>query len=168
MNTAKTISLTIAGIIAIVISLLIIQLLTKKLRQKAILEGRFKPSYAIWFSFLFIAASIVMSKSMGILNEAIDNIFKIELSGQVINILKTGSLLIGFGAVWLLIWYYIAGFLSVTIVGKRIAATEMDADNYAYFLIKGVLLVGFILILSTIFETVLRAFIPNVQLPFYH
>jgi hypothetical protein len=168
MNTNKTLILTLAGIIAIAITLLIIQLLTKKVQQKSALEGRFKISYGIWFCTLFIAASITMQKAIFILNEALDNIYKLNPTGQFANILKTASLLLGFGAVWLLIWYLVTNILSIVIVGKRLDGNEMEADNYTYFLIKGILLIGFILILSPIFDEVLRAFIPNIQMPFYH
>jgi hypothetical protein len=168
MNTNKTLCLTLAGIIAIAITLLIIQLLTKKVRQKATAEGRYKISFAIWFCALFICASIIMQKVMFILNEALDNIYKLNSTAQFTNILKTGSLLLGFGATWLVIWYSVTNILSIVIVGKRLDGIEMEADNNGYFLIKGILLIGFILILSPIFEDVLRAFIPNIETPFYH
>ena len=74
MNTSKTITLTIAGLIAIAIVLLIIQLLLKKLKSKSEIDGRLKLSYGIWFVTLCIAGSSVNLKTISVLSEAIDNI----------------------------------------------------------------------------------------------
>lgn len=168
MNTSKTIALTIAGLIAIAIVLLIIQLLLKKLKQKSELNSKLKLSYGIWFATLFIAAVLVTVKSITVLSEAIDNIYKMNPTNAIIETAKAASLFIGLSAVWFLVWYFIANLLSILITGNRKEVNEMEADNYAYFLIKGVLIIGFILCLSPIFETLLRAFMPSVQLPFYH
>ena len=168
MNTSKTIALTIAGLIAIAIVLLIIQLLLKKLKQKSELNSKLKLSYGIWFATLFIAAVLVTVKSITVLSEAIDNIYKMNSTNAIIETTKAASLFIGLSAVWFLVWYFIANLLSILITGNRNEVNEMEADNYAYFLIKGVLIIGFILCLSPIFETLLRAFMPSVQLPFYH
>ena len=168
MNTSKTIALIIAGLIAIAIVLLIIQLLLKKLKQKSELDGKLKLSYGIWFATLFIAAVLVTVKTMTILSEAIDNIYKMNATNAIVETSKAASLFIGLSAVWFLVWYFIANLLSTLITGNRNEVNEMEADNYAYFLIKGVLIIGFILCLSPIFETLLRAFMPSVQLPFYH
>ena len=105
---------------------------------------------------------------MTLLSEAIDNIYKMNATNAFIETSKTASLFIGLSAVWFLICYFIANLLSTVITGNRNAVNEMEADSYAYFLIKGALVIGFILCLSPIFETLLRAFMPNVQLPFYH
>ena len=45
---------------------------------------------------------------------------------------------------------------------------EMESDNYSYFLIKGILLIGLILSFMPVYEIILSAFIPSVQIPFYH
>ena len=77
-------------------------------------------------------------------------------------------LLSGLGVVWFVVWFYIANLLAVIIVGKRIDSNEMEADNRSYFLIKGFLVIGFMLCLLPIFETLLRVFMPSVEIPFYH
>ncbi len=168
MNTSKTITLTVSAIIAIAIMLLIIQLLLRKLKAKSEQEGRLKNSYGVWFATLFIAASITTGKAINMLSEAIDNIYKSFATNIIGEVAKTASLFIGLSAVWLIIWYFVANLLSVTIVGKRSDQYEIEIDNVSYFLIKGVLLIGFIFCLLPIFEILLRSFMPNVQIPFYH
>ena len=168
MNISKTITLAIAGLVAIAIVLLIIQLLLKKLKLKSEIDGRLKLSYAIWFVTLFIAASIVNSKTISILSEAMDNIYKMNPPNILGESIKAISLFIGLGAVWFVIGVYIANLLVVIIVGKRRDSNEMEADNCSYFLIKGFLVIGFVLCLLPTFEILLRTFITSVQLPFYH
>ena len=168
MNTSKTIVLTISAIIAIAIMLLIIQLLLRKLKSKSEQEGRLKNSFSLWFTTLFIAASITTGKTVTVLSEAIDNIYKNVSTNIIGEVAKTASLFIGLTAVWFVVWYIVANLLSVTIVGKRKEQNEIEADNISYFLIKGIIIIGFLFCLSPVFETILRVFMPNVQIPFYH
>jgi hypothetical protein len=168
MNTSKTTALIITGLITIAIVLFIIQLLLRKLRRRSELNNKLKLSYGIWFSALFIAAVLVTAKSIVVLVESIDNVYKINFINPVAEIAKATSLFTGLSAVWFLIWYFIANLLSVLITGNRNEVNEMEADNYVYFLIKGILFIGYILCLLPIFETLLRAFMPSVELPFYH
>lgn len=168
MNTPKTISLAIAGLIAIVISLLVIQLLLKKSKSKSETDGKLKTSYGIWFITLFVAISIVNYKMISILSEAIDNIYKMNTSNIIKETAKATSLFIGLGAVWFVVWFYIANVFAIIIVGKRTEVKEMESDNHSYFLVKGILVIGFILSLLPIFETFLKLFMPSVDMPFYH
>lgn len=168
MNTTKSITLAISAIIAIVIMLLIIQLLTRKLKAKSQYEGRLKYSYGIWFSALFISAAFITERMIFSLAEAIDNIQKYISANILGEVAKTASLFIGLSGIWFIIWYYIANMLSVTVVGIRKSQNEIDIDNITYFIIKGVLIFGFIYCLSPVFEIILRTFMPTIQIPFYH
>jgi len=168
MNTSKTVTLTIVGIVAIIILLLMIQLLLRKLKTKSEQEGKVKQSYGVWFSTLFIAATITMGRTITILGEAFDNIYKNITTNIIGEVAKTASLFIGLSSFWFLVWYFVANLLSVTFLGNRKDQNEIESDNVSYFLIKGVLLIGFILCLLPVFEIILRAFMPNVQIPFYH
>lgn len=168
MNTSKTVILTIVTLVAIVVILLTIQLLLRKLKMKSELEGRLKNSYGIWFATQFVAASITMEKTITILGEAIDNIYKNISTNIYLEITKTASLFIGLSVLWFVVWYFVANLLSVTILGNRKDQNEMEADNTSYFLIKGVMIIGFLYCLLPVFETILRYFMPNVQIPFYH
>ena len=104
MNTSKTIALIIAGLVTIAIVLLIIQLLLKKLKQKSELNGKLKLSYGIWFATLFIAAVLVTVKTITVLSEAIDNIYKMNAANAIVETSKAASLFIGVSAVWFLVW----------------------------------------------------------------
>lgn len=168
MNTSKTVALTIVGIVAFVIMLLVIQLLLRKLKAKSEQEGRLKKSYGVWFVTVFTAASITMGRTITILGEAIDNIYKNISTNIFGEVAKTASLFIGLSALWFLAWYFVANLLSVSILGNRKDQNEIEANNVSYFLIKGVLIIGFIFCLLPVFEIILRTFMPNVQIPFYH
>ena len=119
MNPSKTTALIIAGMVAIGIVLLIIQLLLKKLKQKSELDGKLKLSYGIWFATLFIAAALVTVKTMTILSEAIDNIYKMNATNAIVETSKASSLFIGLSAVWFLVWYFIANLLYTLNTGNR-------------------------------------------------
>lgn len=168
MYTSKTIILTFSGIISIAIMLLIIQILLKKIKSKTEDDGRLKKSFGIWFTSLFLASSFTSTTAIIILIEAIDYIYKNEVSNIIGEVAKTVSLFIGLSAAWFLIWYFVASLLSVTILGKRKDQNEMDTDNVSYFLIKGALVIGFTICLLPVFEIILRTFMPNVEIPFYH
>jgi hypothetical protein len=168
MNTSKTIALTISAIIAIVIMLFIIQLLIRKLKPKSEQDGKLKSSYGVWFACLFMGALIVTGETINLLSIAFDNIYKNTPNNLFGQIVKTASLFIGLSALWFLLWYVISNLLSVTIVGKRKNENEIEANNVSYFLIKGILIIGFIFCLSSVFEIILRNFMPSIQIPFYH
>lgn len=168
MNTSKTIALTISAIIAVAIMLFIIQLLLRKLKPKSEQEDKLNTSYGIWFSSLFIGASIVIGEAISLLSIALDNIYKNTSQNLLIEIVKTTSLFIGISVLWFLLWYFMSNLLSVTIVGKRKSQNEVEVNNISYFLIKGILIIGFIFCLSSVFEIILRNLIPSIQIPFYH
>jgi len=137
MNTSKSIELLVAALVLIAINLLIIQLLLKKLHQKSETDGKLKLSYGTWFTTMFIAAILIGGKTIIILSESIDNIYKINAINSLLQTFKAGSLYIGLSIIWFIIWYYIANMLSILITGKRNELNEMEADNYVFFLIKG-------------------------------
>jgi len=168
MNTSKTIALTTSAVIAIAIMLFIIQLLVRKLKLKSEQDGKLKTSYGVWFACLSIEALIVTGETINLLSTAFDNIYKNISNNLLGQLVKTGSLFIGLCALWFLLWYFIGNLLSVTIVGKRKNENEIEANNVSYFLIKGILIIGFIFCLSPVFEIILRNFIPSIQIPFYH
>ena len=168
MNTSKTIALTLSALVALSVMLLLIQLLTRKLKIIAIQDGRFRNAYGVWVGLLLGGATISVYGTMNILTEAIDRIYKIGLANTAGEVVKTASLFIGFSGGWFLGWYFIAGVLSITMLGNRKDTAEMELNNVSFFLIKGIVLVALILCLSTAFEDLLRIFMPDVATPFYH
>jgi len=168
MNTSKIITLAIASLVSISIMLMVVQLLILKLKPKSETDGKIKLSYGIWFSSLFISATIITSKAILVLSEALDNIYKFNLQNTVLESAKITSFYIGSAMVWFVAWVYIASFLTKIICGKRINANEIEADNCAYFLIRGMMLIGLIFCSMLVFEIMIRLFIPSIEIPFYH
>lgn len=168
MSISRSITLTTISIIALVVILLVLQLILYKVKRKGDDQGKLKSSYGVWFVSLFVAGVINMVKAFTVLSEAIDIIYKTNLTNKVWEVAKTASLFIGLSAMWFLIWLYVSNLLSIPILGKRKDQNEIDVNNVSYFLIKGILIIGFIVCLIPAFETILRNFMPSVQLPFYH
>ena len=168
MNIEKNFTLTLIGIVAISISITIIQFLLRKEKKKSEIDGKIKISFGIWFSSILLGATIINLKTITILNEALDYIYKVNSNELQIEIAKISSIYIGLSAIWLLIWFFIVKVFSVIFVGKRNDENEMENDNYVYFIIKGIMLICFLLGLLPIFENLLRAFLPNIEIPFYH
>ena len=168
MNTSKTVILTIAVLIALAILIMILQILSRKVKNKNSEDGKMKNSYGVWFATLFLSGSLIMERVIFIFSETIDNVYKISSSNNLFESFKMGSLFIGSGVVWLLLWYFIVNILAIIIMGKRNDVKEIETDNYSYFLVRGILLIGFTICLLSVFEIILRGFMPSVQIPFYH
>ena len=168
MNASKTITLAIAGLLAVAFSLFLVQLIVRKVKSRSEDDGKLKLSYGIWFSTLLLAISLVQAKTMEVLGEAIDQIYKIDNAIVQKESAKSIALFIGLGAAWFILWLFISNLLAVVFVGKRKALKELEGDNWSYFLIKGVMTIGFIICLQPVFESLLRTFMPSIGLPFYH
>ena len=78
MNIEKNFTLTLIGIVAIAISITIIQFLLRKEKNKSEIDGKIKISFGIWFSSILLGATIINLKTITILNEALDNIYKVN------------------------------------------------------------------------------------------
>lgn len=167
MNT-KLIILLISSLATISVMIFIIQFLMRKARNRISVEGKFKISFGILFTTLFLAAAIIASRSISIFAEAVDNLNKISPEKLIGESAKTGLLFIGLTGLWFFVWYYTIKILSVYITGKRNDEKEFETDNYPFFLIRGAMMIGFNLCLLPVFEIIVRAFMPNIQMPFYH
>ncbi len=167
MDTTKIITLTAIGIIAFAISLTVTQLLIRKEKSKSEREGKILLAYGILFSSWVVSFSILNFKTLSILNEFSDTIYKVNTGNPLLEIVKTSVLLIGLTNTWLVLWYYIAKALSLLFTGKRKDATEIESNNYVYFILKGVVFIGFVYSLMPVFEEVLRTFFPNIEVPYY-
>ena len=168
MNITKTITLTIAGILMIAMLLSIIQLLLRKLKTDAETDFKWKSSYGIWFTGLFAAATIIISRTIVFLSEAIDNIIKIGSPHQFLEITQISSLYIGLSIAWYLLWYYIAKVFAVIVMGRKNELEEMGLNNVHYFLIRATIFIGIIFSFSFILDLLFRFFMPNIPVPFYH
>lgn len=167
MDITKTITLTSIGIIAFAISLTITQLLIRKEKSKSERDGKILLAYGFLFSSWVICFSLLNFKTLSILNEIVDTIYKVNTLNPLIEIIKTSILFIGLTNTWLILWYYTTKTFSVLFTGKRNDVNEVESDNYVYFVLKGIVFIGFVYSLMPIFEMILRTFFPNIELPYY-
>lgn len=168
MDTTKIITLTIIGIVSMVISLTVTQLLLRKEKSKSESEGKIRLAYGILFFTWVVVFSLLNFKSLSILNEYIDTIFKINGNNSLVDILKTSVIFIGLTNVWLILWHFITKVFTVLFAENRNEANEIENNHYTFFIMKGIVFVGFIYCLMPVFETILRIFLPTIQSPFYH
>ncbi len=168
MNLLKSITISSFIVISFAVLFLIIYLLIKKFKSKINSDGKLKISYGVWYAAIFLAGSNVISSTTNVAFEALDNLIKIQPAKITLEILKAMSLIIGIGFIWLLLWFFVVKFLTKLIPFKNDENEEMEDDNFGYFIIKGVLLIGIIFSLSSVLILILRSLIPNIEIPFYH
>ncbi len=165
MNISQTLTLFITGLISIALLLLALQIKFSKISQNGD-DGKLKSSFSIWVGAIFIASSLMISKMLTNLNDAL-NIYK-SFDSSIISTLKTSSIFLGLSAIWMVILIFIIKILSTLIFEDRKEKQEMENDNYSYFILKSLLLVGSTFALIPAFENLLKLFLPIIQTPFYH
>lgn len=167
MDTTKIITLTVIGIIAIAISLTITQLFLRKAKSKLENEEKINLAYGILFLGWVISFSLLNVKSISIMSEYVDTVFKTNSANHLAEISKTSVLFIGLTNFWLILWYLITKAFSILIAGKRTDVNEIENNHYTYFLMKGVVFIGFVYCLMPVFEMLLRTFLPTIEIPYY-
>lgn len=167
METTKTITLLCTGVIAVTISLTLTRLLIRKEKISSEKEGKIILSYGILFTSWVLGFSLLNLKTISVLNEYFDMVYKVYSSNHLIEISKTGILFIGLTNLWLVFWHYVTKVLSLLFLGRRDSQNEMESNNYVYFLVNGTIFISFIYILMPIFENALRTFFPELEIPFY-
>lgn len=165
MNTSQTITLFASGLISIALLLFALQMKFSK-STKNNEDGKLKISFSIWAGTIFLASSITLEKMLSILTDAI-NIYK-GFDSPIISTLKTTSIFVGLSAIWIVILIFIINFLSNLIFENRKEKQEMENDNYSYFILKSLMLLGSTFALLPAFESLLKIFLPIIQTPFYH
>jgi len=167
MDTTKIITLTVIGIIAIAISLTITQLFLRKAKTKSETEGKINLAYGILFLGWVISFSLLNVKSISIMSEYIDTVYKTNSANHLAEIATTSVLFIGLTNIWLILWYFITQAFSLLIAGKRTDTNEIENNHYTYFLMKGIVFIGYVYCLMPVFEMLLRTFLPNIEIPYY-
>ena len=168
MNSSKLIIPALATIVAIMILLFILKVLSRKTNIKNTETGHYKSSFTVWFATLFLSGAIILYKAMNILGECIDIHYKNNPLNALMESIKSGSLYVGLSISWFLLWYYVSNTLSSLSFGKRSLIKEIESDNFNYFLIRGLILIGLIVCLIPLFDIIGRNFMPSVPTPFYH
>lgn len=167
MDTTKIITLSVIGIIAIAVSLTITQLFLRTAKLKSEKEGKINLAYGILFLGWVISFSLLNVKSISIMSEYVDTVFKTNSANHLAEISKTSVLFIGLTNFWLILWYLITKAFSILIAGKRTDVNEIENNHYTYFLMKGIAFIGFVYCLMPVFEMLLRTFLPTIEIPYY-
>lgn len=168
MKIESSIIVIISGIFAFALALLLIQYFVKELRKKASTSETLNISFGLWFGSLLLSIILLLSKALSVMNDAINVLISFPKDGLYIEIIKSGSIFIGLAFLWFIISFYINKIFSRLIFSLSSDDVEMEQNNISYFLIKGIMIIVFILILLPTFETLLRGFILSVDTPIYH
>lgn len=168
MKIESSIIVIISGIFAFALALLLIQYFVKELRKKASTSETLNISFGLWFGSLLLSITLLLSKALSVMNDAIDVLISFPKDGMYFEIIKSGSIFIGLAFIWFVVSFFIIKIFSRLIFSSSIDEIEMEQNNSTYFLIKGILFITFILLLLPIFETLLRCFILSVDTPIYH
>jgi len=168
MNLLKLITISVSVTLTFLLLVFIIYFLTRKFKSKLNNDGRLKISYGIWYGALFLSGADIISTVINAVIEIIDNLIKINPTGFNLQLVKSISLIIGIGFIWFILWFFVVQFMTIALRLKTDEHQEMEDDNFSYFLIKSSILVGIIFSLSSLLMVILRAVIPNVEIPFYH
>jgi hypothetical protein len=167
METTKITTLTVIGVIAMAISLTVTQIFLRKAKSKSENDGKINLAYSVLFLCWVISFSLINMKSISILSECIDTIYKSDSANYSAEIAKTSVLFIGLTNFWLILLYFITQACSLIIAGQRTDLNEIQNNHYTYFLMKGIVLIGFIYCLLPVIEMLFRAFLPNIDIPYY-
>jgi len=168
MNSIKLITISSTVTLSFILLLFVIHLLTKGFKSKLNNKGRLKISFAIWYAALFLSGSSIISDIVNAVLEVIDNLININPTNLNVQLIKSGSLIIGVGFVWYFVWYFVVKFSVKVAQFKSDEHQEMEDDNFTYFIVKSAMLIGLIFSLSAILTLILRTLIPNIDMPFYH
>jgi hypothetical protein len=167
MDTNKILTLSVVGVLALATSLTITQIFLRKIKSVSEADGKIKSAYAILFLTWMSGFTMLNSKIMTILSEYIDAISKTNPPNPLPEIAKTASIFIGMGSVWLIILHFSTKVFSTLFAGKRNTLIEVENNHFAYFLMRGLIFLGFAYILLPVFEILLRSFLPTFDFPFY-
>lgn len=168
MNTLKLIAISCSIILILILLFGICYLLTKKFKARINTDGKVKLSFSIWFGAIFLAGANIVNLTLNMVFEIIDNLIKIQSNDFSLELIKGIFSVIGVGFVWFLLWFFVVKFLTKFLPFELNEIEEMEEDNYGYFIIKGVIFLSIIFSLSPVLSLLLRTFIPNIQIPFYH
>ncbi|NRF37758.1 hypothetical protein [Pedobacter foliorum] len=168
MNKIKLFTLPITILISFVLLLLIIHLILKPFKAKKDEDGNLKLAYGIWFFALFMSGASIVANVVRLSLEVVDNVTKIRPDQLILLIIQSIASITILAFLWFLIWFYVTKFLTKIVVFTGSDGQEMSANNYTYFIIKGSILIGIVLSLSSVLELLLRLVVPNIEVPFYH
>lgn len=161
----KTFALALAIILHITFLLAVLKLLVRKLPGLG--RGDLSRAGSTWFGTLLAAGILNSLKGIDALSNAFGNIYTAGGSNLPTAVLKTFCICTGISLLWFLFVQLLSAELCAIFVGRRKNLHELAADNYPYFIVKGVLLLAVTVCLWPILESILLLLTQDTQLPFY-
>ncbi len=169
MNKQSIFFSLITAIVATALMTLIIQLLAKKFNFKTEIENKINSSYTIWFTSLMVTFFIFLKVAIEMTENSIEMIiYSNSTENAFIEVMQKISIFIGFTFIFTFLSYYIVHNVLKLTFGSRIDSIEIQKENYSYFVLKGIILIVFVLSTITLFEHFLKWFMPTIETPFYH
>lgn len=166
---SRIILLFVCGMAAVIALLLAVRWLTGKARKKMGAEEVVELPLAIWIACIAGTGSVIMYRVLGAVSEAIDIWMKLKPGEFLKSIATSCCLMIGIGMGWLLLLAGIAtGLVSLVLVTGAKKARKMEADQLAYAVIKGMLLLVVGVVLLPVIDGLLQMCMPAFNLSYFH
>jgi hypothetical protein len=166
MEIQKYASLCIIALITFIISITQIKFLLK--RSLIAIEKETNISYAIWSVCLLIGFHILNFKSITIASEALDMIYKLNISNPWFELFRITTIFIVLTSSCFIVSYFVINYVSIILLGKLKNTAELQNNNFSFFLIKGFLFICLTSCLLVFLDRLLRSFLPILSAPFYH
>lgn len=158
----------LVAILSIVIIFQLIQFFAKRKNIKPENGNKISLAYSVWFSSLFIAFAFHLKIALQQIENSIQFIiYSDEIQNTFLAVIEKIAIFIGFSFIATFLAYYIVNFVTKISFNNREESHEIENENYSYFLLKGTVLIVFVLISLPVFEHFLMWFLPKVETPFY-
>ena len=168
MNKQSLFFTFLVAIVSIVIMFQLIHFLAKRKKIKPESGDKLSLAYSIWFCSLIIAFAFHLKIALQQIENSIQFIiYSDEIQNTFLAVVEKISIFIGFCFIATFLAYYIVNFVIKISFNNREESHEIENENYSYFLLKGTVLIVFILISLPVFEHFLMWFLPKVETPFY-
>lgn len=160
---------TLVAVVATALIAMAIQFITKKLNIRPESEEKINTSYSIWVISIYASFFMFLKVALQLTESAIELIiYSKTIDNTFTEVMQKIAIYIGFTFFFTFLSYYIVNGVFKLSLGNRSDSHEIERNNIAYFVIKGVVLMLFVFSLITVFEDFLRWFAPVVDTPFYH
>ena len=163
----KFLTLTLFEIASFTLIIVFSNLLLRRLRAEAQEEGKPNLSYIVLLATWLLCSALLNYNSVQVFIEFIDAAYKLNSSHLIMDSLEAGILLIGSSCLWLLFSHYVTAVGSILVSGKRNDAYEIKGNNVSHFVIRGIVMLVFIISSLPFFEFLLRFILPTLNVPFY-
>jgi hypothetical protein len=163
----KFLTLTLFGIASFALIIAFSNLLLRRLKAEAQEEGKPNLSYIVLLATWLLSSALLNYNSVQVYIEFIDASYKLNTSNLIMDSLEAGVLLIGSSCLWLLFSHYVTAVGLILVSGKRNDAFEIKGNNVSHFVLKGILMLIFIISSMPFFEFLLRFVLPTLNVPFY-